>query len=53
MSQAPVNRHHHEALSVRYRANQALAGKHRVTNSISYMYFIADESSSQWQILDK
>lgn len=35
MSQAPVNRHHHEALSVGHRANQALAGKHRVTNSIS------------------
>ena len=48
MSQAPVNRHHHEALSAGHRAGQALAGKHRVANSISYMYFIADKRLSQW-----
>ena len=43
MSQASVNRHHHEALSAGYRAGQALVGKHRVANSISYMYFIVDK----------
>lgn len=48
MSQASVNRHHHEALSARHRACQALAGKHRVANSISYMHFIVYKRSSQW-----
>lgn len=48
MSQASVNRHHHEALSVGHRASQALAGKHQIANSISYVYFIADKRLSQW-----
>lgn len=34
MSKAPVNRHHHEAFSVRHRCLPALAGKHQATNSI-------------------
>ena len=45
MSQAPVNRHHYEALSVGHRAGHAIAGRHRVANSISYMHFIAESIS--------
>lgn len=48
MSQASVNRYHHEALSAGHRAGQALAGKHQVANSILYMYIIADKRLSQW-----
>lgn len=39
MSKAPVNRHPHEALPVRHRTCQALAGKHQVANSI-FVYIL-------------